>query len=58
MSEQRKDEDLQQADPRRIGKNRTSKEQDEAERVHEDLAARKDQRKTGDPAKPHEQNFI
>lgn len=58
MGEQSRDEDLQQADPRRIGKNRTSKEQDEAERVHEDLAARKDQRKTGDPAKPHEQNFI
>lgn len=58
MSNQNKKDDLQASDPRRIGANRTSKEQDEAERIHEDLAARKDKRKTGDPAKPQERNFI
>ncbi|MFK8794250.1 hypothetical protein ACWNS2_06075 [Planococcus plakortidis] len=57
MSGNKKD-DLQSSDPRRIGANRTTKEQDEKERVHEDLATRKDKRQTGDPAKPHERNFI
>ncbi len=58
MSDQRKQDDLHSSDPRRIGANRTSKEQDEKERIHEDLATRKDKRQTGDPAKPQERNFI
>lgn len=58
MDNQPKKDELQEADPRRIGKNRTSKAQDEQERVHEKLANRKDKRKTGDPAKPEERNFI